>query len=47
MAESLRTHERRTVVNGGSFGRALPTGHLLYARGAIMFAAPFDAKKSP
>ena len=44
VVESLRTHERRTLVNGGSDGLLLPTGHLLYARGGVMFAVPFDAK---
>jgi len=40
--ESLATHERRIVVHGGSYGRYLPTGHLLFSRAGRLLAVPFD-----
>jgi serine/threonine-protein kinase len=43
--QSLTTGERKTVVRGGSDGRYLPTGHLLYAVGGTMLAAPFDPER--
>jgi len=44
-AYRLDTHESVTLVEGGSAGKYLPSGHLLYARGGSFFAAPFDAAK--
>ncbi|HEY3455605.1 MAG TPA: protein kinase [Bryobacteraceae bacterium] len=41
VVESLKSHERRTVVEGGSAARYLPSGHLVYARGGVVFAVPF------
>jgi eukaryotic-like serine/threonine-protein kinase len=40
----LDTGERRVLVRGGTTPHYLPTGHLLYARGSSLFAAPFDLK---
>jgi serine/threonine-protein kinase len=37
-----RTGERRTLVQGGFFGRVVPSGHLLYYRQSTLFAVPFD-----
>jgi eukaryotic-like serine/threonine-protein kinase len=37
-----RTGERKLLVLGGSDARYLPTGHLVYAAGGQMLAAPFD-----
>jgi serine/threonine protein kinase/Tol biopolymer transport system component len=39
---SLETGEVRYVVEGGFFGRYVPSGHLLYGSGGRLFAAPFD-----
>jgi len=39
---SLKTRERRTVLRGGSHGRYLPSGHLLFARQGSLHAAPFE-----
>ncbi|MCB1007325.1 MAG: serine/threonine protein kinase, partial [Acidobacteria bacterium] len=39
---SLETRERRTVLRGGSHGRYLPSGHLLFARQGSLHAVPFD-----
>jgi serine/threonine-protein kinase len=43
--QSLRTGERRTLARGASFGRYVPSGHLLYAEGGVLFAAPMDVKR--
>ena len=42
---NLKTGDYRVVVNGGSSGRYVPSGHLVYVRGGIMFAVPFDLKR--
>ncbi len=39
---SLATGEITTLVEGGTYGRYLPTGHLLYVRGGAMMSVPFD-----
>jgi serine/threonine-protein kinase len=41
-ALSLRTGEQREVLRGGSFGRYVPTGHLIYVRGGKLMARRFD-----
>jgi serine/threonine protein kinase/Tol biopolymer transport system component len=43
---SLETGEVKDVLEGGFFGRYVPTGHLLFVRGGRLFAAPFDAKSA-
>ena len=40
--QSLETGERKTLQQGGIYGRYLPTGHLAYVREGTLFAAPFD-----
>ena len=42
IVQSLVTGERRTLVNGGTDGRYVATGHLIYARERTLFALPFD-----
>jgi serine/threonine protein kinase len=44
VVQSLKTAERRTLITGGSDGRYLPTGHLVYALGGVLFAVPFDPR---
>jgi serine/threonine-protein kinase len=39
---SLSDHKRKTVHAGGTFGRVLPSGHLLYVNRGTLFAVPFD-----
>jgi len=39
---SLPTGERKVLIEGGSDARYLPTGHLVYAHRASLFAIPFD-----
>ncbi len=45
VVQSLESGERKTVVEGGSTAQYIPTGHLLYARGGIIFAVPFDVSR--
>ena len=42
---SLRDGRRKTLVRGGSYGRYLPSGHLVYINQGMLFAAPFDADR--
>ncbi len=39
---SLESGAIETIVEGGVFGRYVPSGHLLYVRGQRLFAMPFD-----
>jgi serine/threonine protein kinase/Tol biopolymer transport system component len=39
---SLADHRRKTLVRGGTFGRYLPSGHLIYVNRGTLFAVPFD-----
>ena len=39
---SLKTGQRKTVVQGGFFGRYLPSGHLVYVRGGTLYGMAFD-----
>ncbi|HSP94922.1 MAG TPA: hypothetical protein VLU06_10250, partial [Thermoanaerobaculia bacterium] len=41
----LATGEPKVLVKGGTFGRYTASGHILYARGATLFAVPFDARR--
>jgi hypothetical protein len=43
--QSLKSSERRPLVSGGSDGRYLPTGHLVYALEGVVFAVPFDLRR--
>jgi eukaryotic-like serine/threonine-protein kinase len=45
VVQSLESSERKTVVEGGSDGRYLPTGHIVYAIGGALFAVPFDVRR--
>ena len=41
--QSLKTGQRKKLVDGGTDARYLSTGHLVYVREGVMFAVPFDA----
>ena len=50
IAQSITTGERRTLVQGGYFGRYIHganpyEGHLLYGHADTLFAAPMDARR--
>ena len=44
LVQSLKTGERKVLVDGASDGRYLPTGHLVYAISGVVYAARFDAR---
>ena len=44
VAQSLRTGERKTLVSGGSDGRYVPTGHIVYAVDGVAYAVRFDPR---
>jgi len=45
VAQSLKTGERHVIIDGGSDARYLPTGHLVYAQGGVLFATTFDPER--
>jgi serine/threonine-protein kinase len=45
VAQSLRTGTRRTLVPNATDGRYLPSGHLVFGRGGVLFAVPFDVNR--
>jgi len=44
-AQAIGSTERKVLVRGGSDARYVPTGHLVYAVGDVLFAVPFDSGK--
>lgn len=42
VVQSVEAGERTVLVKGGSDGRYVSTGHLLYTVGGTVFAVPFD-----
>jgi serine/threonine-protein kinase len=42
VVQPLAGGTRKTIIEGGSDARYLPTGHLLYAYQSVLFAVPFD-----
>jgi eukaryotic-like serine/threonine-protein kinase len=45
VAQSLTTGERRDLIQSGGQGLYAPSGHLVYAQGANLMAAPFDPQR--
>ena len=45
VVQSLKSGERKIVFEGGSDGRYVPTGHIVYPSGSTLLAVPFDAEK--
>ena len=43
VVQSLATGERRVLVDGGTDGRYVPTGHIVYAQDGTLLAVRFDA----
>ena len=43
-AINLTTNVRKTVYRGGSFGRYVPTGHLLFVNKNVVYAVAFDIR---
>jgi serine/threonine-protein kinase len=45
VVQSLKSGERKTLIEGASDARYLPTGHLVYGQEGSVFAVPFDVKR--
>jgi len=45
VAQSLTTGERHDLIQSGGQGLYAPSGHLIYAQGANLMAAPFDPQR--
>jgi eukaryotic-like serine/threonine-protein kinase len=45
VVQSSGSGERKTLIDGGSDGRYLLTGHMVYALGGTVFAVPFDLQR--
>jgi len=45
VVQSLKSGARKTIVPRGTAARYLPTGHLVYAVGGVLFAVAFDLKQ--
>jgi serine/threonine-protein kinase len=39
---SLEDRHKKTLMRGGTYGRYVPSGHLLYVNRRTLFAVPFD-----
>ena len=44
VAQSLRTGERKVLYEGGADGVVLPTGHLMFGKGGVLYVLKFDAR---
>ena len=42
VAQVLESGQRKVLIEGGTFARYLPTGHLLFARSDALYAVEFD-----
>ncbi|MEX2117622.1 MAG: protein kinase [Bacteroidota bacterium] len=42
VAQRLDSGERKVLIRGGTYGRYVPTGHLVYVRGGSILAVPMD-----
>jgi serine/threonine-protein kinase len=45
VAQTLKSGARKTLIEGGSDARYLPTGHLVYALSGSLLAVPFHARR--
>ena len=45
VVHSLRSGERKTLIEGGSDARYLPTGRIVYVLAGVLFAVPFDLRR--
>jgi eukaryotic-like serine/threonine-protein kinase len=45
VVQSLKSGERKTLIERGTDGRYLPTGHIVYGFGGTLFAVPFDVRR--
>ena len=45
VAQSLRTGERKALIQGGTSPHYLSTGHIVYAQGGRLLVVPFDLRR--
>jgi Tol biopolymer transport system component len=45
VVQSLKSGERKILVNAGSDAHYLPSGHIVYTLGGTLFAIPFDLER--
>ena len=45
VVRSLKSGQTKTIVNGATFGRYGPAGHLTYYHSQMLFTVPFDSKR--
>jgi len=45
VVRSLKTGKQKTLIEGGTFGRYLAPGYLVFSKGGTVIVAPFDARK--
>jgi hypothetical protein len=45
LVQQLQSGDRKTILEGGSDARYLPTGHIVYALSGVVFAVPFDLRR--
>jgi Tol biopolymer transport system component len=45
VVQPVGSGNRKTLIEGGAEPRLLPTGHLLYTRGGVMYSIPFDRSR--
>ena len=45
VVQSLKSGHRTTLVSGGSDARYVPTGHIVYAVGGVLYGVPFDVRR--
>src|SRR5262249_23301423 len=45
VVQSLKSGERKVLIEGGSDARYVSTGHIVYALGSDLLAIPFDEKR--
>ncbi len=45
VVQTLKSGERKVVLEGGSDARYVPTGHLVFALSGVLYAVPFDLKR--
>lgn len=45
VVQTIATGERKILITGGTDGRYLSTGHLVYGLAGVLFAAPFDVRR--
>ena len=45
VVQSLKSDQRKTLVDGATAARYLPSGHIVYTRGGVLFAQRFDLRR--